>query len=184
MSANSEQELLAALVESRAETRAAFENRALIYAHLLDEIEAELGLERAVNTMKRAIYRRGAEIGERYRAAVEAGDLAELGRKFVESSPCGGALFAPGVEDLPSGVEESVSERILLRMTACPLVEAWREAGCSPERVDLLCEIAAAVDYGTFEGAGLELEFLDRQACPGSERCLLCLRPRQRPFGG
>jgi hypothetical protein len=39
-----------------------------------------------------------------------------------------------------------------------------------------MCSIAAAVDEGTFEAAGLELTFLDRIGCVGSERCLLELR--------
>jgi len=163
----------AALARSRAETRAAFANRALMYAAIFDELEAELGTERATALMKRAIYRRGLDIGRKYRAAAEAGDLDEVGRLFVEGSPCEGALFEPAVDEAPE------RGRVVLRMTACPLADAWREAGLGSERVDLLCEIAAAVDEGTFEGAGLDLRFLDRQACSGSDRCLLELRLRE-----
>ncbi|HZL03860.1 MAG TPA: hypothetical protein VFE45_00320 [Coriobacteriia bacterium] len=91
----------AALERSRAETRSAFENRALAYAYIYDELGAE---------------------------------------------------------------------------------DAWLAAGYSAEKTDLLCEIAAAVDEGTFEGAGLDLRFLDRQACAGSAKCLLELRVRvERP---
>lgn len=158
----------------RAETRAAFENRALMYSYLLDVLEDELGLEKAVELMKRAIYRRGLEVGARYREAASSGDLDAVGRLFVEGSPAEGALFEPAVEQAPS------EGATVLRMTSCPLVQAWRDAGYDAERVDLLCEIAAAVDYGTFEGAGLELRFLDRQACPGSDRCLLELRLKDR----
>lgn len=161
-----------ALAACRNEVHASFENRALLYAHILDVLEEELGTSAAAQLMKRAIHRRGLEIGAKYREAAEAGDLAEVGRLFVEGSPCDGALFEPAVDEVPE------SGRTVLRMTRCPLVEAWREAGLSPERVDLLCDIAAAVDEGTFEGAGLDLVFLDRQACPGSERCLLELRLR------
>ena len=50
-----ERELEAALKKSRAETRAAFENRALMYAYLYDELGTELGTERATDLMKRAI---------------------------------------------------------------------------------------------------------------------------------
>jgi hypothetical protein len=39
-----------------------------------------------------------------------------------------------------------------------------------------MCEIAAAVDEGTFQGAGLELTFLDRRGRAGAEKCLLELR--------
>lgn len=58
-------------------------------------------------------------------------------------------------------------------MTACPLVEAWKAHGVSDEEVDLLCEIAAAVDEGTFEGAGLQVDITDRLGRAGSTRCVL-----------
>ncbi len=161
-----------ALEASRAETRAAFANRALMYAAIFGELEEELGTERAAEIMKRAIYKRGIEIGAAYREAAAAGDLEEVGRLFVELSPADGSLFVPAVE------EPAADGRIVLRMTGCPLAEAWRDAGFDEERVDLLCEVAAAVDYGTFEGAGLDLEFLDRQACAGSQKCLLELKLR------
>lgn len=165
-------ELTAALERAHAETRAAFENRALMYAYLYDELEAELGAERATEIMKRAIYRRGLEVGEGFRDAAEAGDLHEVARRFVAGSPAGGAFFEPALEEEPS------DGRVVLRMTGCPLKDAWRKAGYPAEKVDHLCDIAAAVDYGTFEGAGLGLTFLDRQACPGSEKCLLELKLR------
>ncbi len=158
-----------ALEQSRAETRAAFENRALMYFHLFEVLAEELGEERAVEVMKRAVYRRGLEVAEKYKAAGAAGDLDEVGRVFCGGSPCEGTLFEPGVE-------RRDEDLIVLRMTACPLVDAWRKEGASAEKIDSLCEIAAAVDEGTFEGAGLELVFLDRLGSPGSDRCLLELR--------
>lgn len=155
------------LKEARLETRAAFENRAMIYAYMLEELESEIGLEKAVDVMKRAIYRRGTDVGRKYKKAAESCDLSEVGKLFVEGSPSGGALFEPAVD------READEQSIIMRMTACPLVDAWQAAGYDEKRVDLLCEIAAAVDYGTFEGAGLHLEFLDRKGCCGSDRCLL-----------
>lgn len=164
-------DLEAQLAAAHAETRAAFVNRALVIAHVFEAMEEELGTERAAEVMKRAIYRRGLEIAEKYRAAAAARDLAEVGRLFVEGSPSGGAVFTPSIEEYAP--EEG---RLVLRMDTCALKDAWIEAGYPPERVDLFCEIAAAVDYGTFEGAGLVLRFLDRQPCPeGSGRCLLDL---------
>ena len=71
-------------------------------------------------------------------------------------------------------------EQIILRMTACPLVDAWRAVGASETDIDTLCAIASAVDEGTFETAGLELTFLDRLGRPGADRCLLQLRPAAR----
>ena len=111
--------------------------------------------------MKRAIRRRGVEVGAKYRDAASRGDLAEVARIFVEGSPAGGSLFEPGVEEGPA------EGRLVLRMTECPLVEAWKAAGYDAEYVDHLCEIAAEVDHGTFEGAGLDLVFLERKPEPG-----------------
>ena len=154
---------------ARAETRASYANRGLIYAYLYEELSDELGEGRAADLMKHAIHRRGLEIGRKYRPAVHSGDLAEVGRIFCETSACGGELFQPAVEEESEG-------RIVLKMTACPLLDAWREAGFGPEECDHLCEIAAAVDEGTFESAGLELTFLERRGMPGAEACLLELR--------
>lgn len=161
------------LEHSQAETRASFENRALMYAYMYEELSDELGEERATELMRRAIHRRGLEVGRAYRAAAQAGDLEQVGQIFCEGSPCGGALFDPGVEDIDE-------DRVVLRMTSCPLMDAWRRAGFDPEECERLCFIAAAVDEGTFEGAGLQLEFLDRLGVPGSERCLLELRVPER----
>ncbi len=158
---------------SRAETVAAFQNRAIVLAYLFEELEAELGAERAAEIMKRAIYRRGLEIGERYADAAARGDLDEVGRLFVEGSPAGGALFEPAI------AEPAHDGRTVLSMTACPLVDAWRAAGYSAERVDALCEIASAVDEGTFEGAGLDIRFIDRQSCPNHGACLIELKTRE-----
>lgn len=159
--------------QARAETRASFENRALMYYYIYTEFSAEIGPDRAADTMKRAIRRRGVEIGEHYREAAQAGDLEEVARIFCAESACEGDLFTPGVE-------ERDGERVLLRMETCPLVDAWRKAGLSEQEVDRMCEISSAVDYGTFEGAGLELTFRERQAEPGGTRCVLELRvPKQ-----
>ncbi len=158
-----------ALDISRQETRSAFENRALMYLYIYEELSDELGPEKAAELMKRAIHRRGLEVGRKYRPAVAAGDLEEVAAVFCDGSPCEGELFEPGVE-------EQGEERVVLRMSACPLVDAWRGVGLLPEEIDTMCDIAAAVDEGTFEAAGLELTFLDRLGSPGSTHCLLALR--------
>ena len=162
------EELQASLERSRAETRGAFENRALMYAYLYEELLGVLGRDEAVAVMKRALYRRGLEVGRKYRDAAKSGDLAEVGAIFCGGSPCAGTLFDPGIEENSDG-------RIVLRMTSCPLVDAWRTAGLPAEEIDTLCEIAAAVDEGTFAGAGLGLEFLSRLGA-GEDKCLLDLR--------
>lgn len=163
------EQLVEALEAARRETRAAFENRGLVYSAIFHELAGEVGRERATDIMKRAIRKRGLEIGRKYRDAVAAGDLRLVGCIFCEGSACEGELFSPGIESFDG-------ETLVLRMESCPLVDAWEAEGMAPEDVDLMCEIAAAVDEGTFEGAGLELEFLDRAGKAGSSRCLLQLR--------
>jgi hypothetical protein len=160
--------LEAELEKSRAETRAAFETRAYMYAYIYEELLGAMGREAAVALMKRAIHRRGLEVGLKYRSAVESADLIEVGSIFCDGSPCEGSLFEPGVEESSEG-------RIVLRMTSCPLVGTWREMGLPADEVDTLCDIAAAVDHGTFEGAGLDLEFLSRLGVAGNTQCLLDL---------
>jgi hypothetical protein len=166
-SARTVEQLTADLVQSRAETRSAFENRAYMYAYIYEELVTVSGKDAAVALMKRAIYRRGLEVGRKYRPAVESANLVEVGSIFCDGSPCQGGLFEPGIEESSDG-------HIVLRMTACPLVEAWQGMGLPAEEVDTLCEIAAAVDEGTFAGAGLGLEFLSRIGA-GENRCLLSL---------
>jgi hypothetical protein len=161
------EQLEAQLGKSRAETRAAFETRAYMYAYIYEELSAELGRDKAVELMKRAIYRRGLEVGKKYRDAAQRADLTEVGSIFCEGSPCEGALFEPGIEETAEG-------RIVLRMTSCPLVTAWRAMNLPAEEVDTLCDIAAAVDEGTFAGAGLDLTFLSRLGA-GESKCLLDL---------
>ena len=165
-------ELETALAKARTETRAAFENRALIYSALYDEFAAEFGEERTTEIMKRAIFNRGLDVGKKYRSAAAEGDLDQVGTIFCGGSPCAGTLFTPGIEARDEG-------RIVLRMTTCPLHAAWAAEGRSAEQIDRLCEIAAAVDEGTFESAGLDLTFLDRLGVPGSRSCLLELKTRE-----
>jgi hypothetical protein len=162
------EELETALAKSQAETRASFENRAYMYAYIYEELEQAMGREAAVELMKRAIYRRGLEVGRKYAAAAERGDMIEVGSIFCSGSPCDGGMFEPGIEEREDG-------RVVLRMTACPLVDAWRAIGLPAEEIDTLCEIAAAVDEGTFEGAGLDLQFLSRIGA-GADKCLLDLQ--------
>jgi hypothetical protein len=163
------EDLEAQLAQSRAETRASFENRAYMYAYIYEELAGAMGKDEAIALMKRAIYRRGLEVGRKYRPAVEAADLIEVGSIFCDGSPCKGAMFEPGIESSSKG-------HIVLRMTACPLVDAWRGMGLPDEEVDTLCDIAAAVDEGTFAGAGLDLTFLSRIGLAGTDKCLLDLQ--------
>jgi hypothetical protein len=145
-----------------------FKNRARIYYLIFDELRNELGAERAEAVLKRAVYRRGVEIGSSKFARFAPCDLAGLEAAFLDGIPDQGRMFQPEV--LQSG-----AEAIDIKFHACPLREAWQEAGLADEEVAALCRIAARVDNGTFEGAGFGF-FADTWQ-PGGEGCC-CLHIR------
>ena len=157
--------------QAKLEIRAAFANRAAMYFHIFDEMRAQLGEARATDIMRRAIYARGVEHGKKYHDAVAAGDFASIGEMFVSGSACEGELFEPSVDEVRE-------DGLVLRMTGCPLLQTWREMGASERDADLMCEIAAAVDEGTWEGAGLDFSFRERLGQPGATACVLDIRRR------
>ncbi|MFZ5830202.1 MAG: L-2-amino-thiazoline-4-carboxylic acid hydrolase [Planctomycetota bacterium] len=148
--------------ELRAELYDSFKNRAMIYWLIYDELRQEVGPERAENVLSRAIYRRGMERGrEKYRKYGPR-DLKGLKEAFLGGIADDGKMFSPEiVRDDAEGLD--------IKFHACPLRDAWLEAGLKPEDVAALCRIASRVDYGTFEGAGFR--FTADTWTPGDEGC-------------
>ena len=134
----------------QAELRASFKNRAVLYFLIFDELRRELGEERAAAVMKRAIRRRGAQIGERFRDFAP-GDLAGLRDAFLAIIPDEGRMFEPRVVRCDA-------ERLEIHLEACPLKEAWEELRLDDRDKALMCEIAGEIDKGTFEAAGFSFE--------------------------
>ena len=61
------------------------------------------------------------------------------------------------------------------QMGFCPLVELWREEGCTADEVRLLCDIAMEGDRGRAEHHGLTME-LPATIAGGAERGRLIVR--------
>ncbi len=139
---------------------AQMKNRALVYLEMYDVLEAELGAAKAEELLTRAIYRRGCQMGTSF-AKYGPADLAGLQKAFLASVPGGEALFEPQVRKSGAALE--------IQLRACPLKDAWREAGLPEQKVALLCRIAGAVDKGLFEGAGFRFE--NRTWTPGAQGC-------------
>lgn len=59
-------------------------------------------------------------------------------------------------------------------MGFCPLVELWREEGCTAEEVQLLCDIAMEADRARAEAHGLKME-LPATLAGGAPRCRMIL---------
>jgi hypothetical protein len=130
----------------RQELEGAFRNRADLYRLFLDELEAELGPERAEALMARALERRGEEVASALFRDVPADPVA-VGDCFLSVSPDGGRMYPHEAERSP--------DSMTIKVHRCPLKDAWNAAGLPPERVATLCRIAGAFDKGLFEAAGL-----------------------------
>ena len=146
----------------------AYKNRGMMYYHIFQELRAEVGEGRAVDIMKRGIYNRGLEIGKKYKKFAPA-DLEGLKNAFLSGAADQGKMFQPQVLRCDgAGLD--------IQMQKCPLKEAYEEAGLTDEEIATMCNIAAVVDYGTFEGAGFR--FYADTWKPGEEGCCrLHIRP-------
>ncbi len=157
----SEQTLRAQLYDS-------YKNRALFYHAIFEELRQELGDARAEEILSRAIYRRGEQRGREKYAQFGPNDLAGLQAAFLGGMADDGKMFRPEVlRSDPAALD--------VKFHACPLREAWLEAGLSDEDVATLCRIASQVDDGTFEAAGFDFTADTWQ--PGGEGCC-CLHIR------
>jgi hypothetical protein len=64
------------------------------------------------------------------------------------------------------------------RMKFCALVEAWREMGCTPEEIDLFCDIAMEGDRGRADAHGVRME-LEERIARGNPYCQLRIFDRR-----
>jgi hypothetical protein len=152
----------------REELRASFKNRAILYYLIFDELRQELGQDRAAEILMRAIYRRGAQIGQQFQAYGPQ-DLAGLKEAFLSIIPDSGRMFEPQVQS-------STDDGLDINLEACPLKAAWEELGLSEEDRVTMCRIAGEIDKGTFEAAGFEFQPDTWQ--PGRSGCChLHIRP-------
>jgi hypothetical protein len=161
----SEEQLRTQLYES-------FKHRALIYHAIFEELREELGDDRAEEILSRAIYRRGEQCGRAKYARFAPANLAGLKAAFWAGLPDDGRMFQPEIlRDDAAALD--------IKFHACPLRDAWREAGLPEEDVAALCRIASQIDDGTFEAAGFEFSADTWQ--PGGEGCCcLYIRPGRR----
>ena len=146
----------------------AYKNRGMMYYHIFQELRKEVGDERAAEIIKRGIYNRGLEMGKKYEKFGPT-DLEGLKDAFLAGSADQGKMFQPEVLRCDT-------EGLDIQMRSCPLKQGYEEAGLSDEEIARMCDIAAVVDCGTFEGAGFRF-FADTWK-PGEEGCCrLHIRP-------
>lgn len=141
--------------------RAQIANRALFYLAAYDALTDAIGAERAEAVLTRAVRLRGRAVGEAFRRFAPA-DLAGLKEAFLGGLPGGEALFRPELRRCDAAALE-------IKFQACPLQQAWQDAGVPEPKRAVLCRIAGAVDLGTFEAAGFGIE--NRTWTPGAAGC-------------
>lgn len=134
----------------REELQASFKNRAVLYYFMFDELRKEVGSDRALEILKRAIYRRGKQIGERF-SEFAPDNLPGLKDAFLKIIPDQGRMFHPHVVQCDS-------ESLVIHLETCPLKEAWEELGLDDQEKTIMCELAGEIDKGTFEGAGFAFQ--------------------------
>jgi hypothetical protein len=153
----------------RNELRASFKNRAILYYLIFDELRQEVGEEKAAQILKRAIYRRGEQIGQQF-CQFAPDNLTGLKDAFLEIIPDEGRMFDPHVVQCDT-------DSLEVHLEACPLKEAWEELGLDEKDRTAMCEIAGEIDKGTFEAAGFAFEPDTWQ--PGRSGCChLNIRPK------
>jgi hypothetical protein len=146
-------------------------NRAMMCYYIFKELREEVGEERAVEIMKRAIYKRGIEVGKTL-AEYAPNDLEGLKKAFLERVvPDDDHMFKPEVLRCDG-------EELEIKLHMCPLKDAFRDAGLGEDEMATMLSIAAQVDYGTFEGAGFDFSAGTWQ--PGKQGCChLHIRPKR-----
>jgi predicted ArsR family transcriptional regulator len=130
----------------------AYKKRAMVYYYLFDEMEKAFGQAEAQKIFKQATYRLGQDIQKQYAQFLNQDDFQGLAAYFRDSSPLNGELFHPEIEGVDQG-------GAILTMKSCPLVSAWKELGLSDQKIQTLCDVASAIDYGTFETDKTALSF-------------------------
>ncbi|HJN11178.1 MAG: L-2-amino-thiazoline-4-carboxylic acid hydrolase [Pirellulaceae bacterium] len=134
----------------RHELQASFKNRAILYYLIFDELRNEIGEEQAVTVLKRAIYRRGEQIGQQF-CQFAPENLTGLRDAFLGIIPDEGRLFDPHVMQCDA-------DALVVHLESCPLKGAWEELSLDEHDRTVMCEIAGEIDKGTFEAAGFSFE--------------------------
>lgn len=152
----------ATVADLRQQLEGALRNRAMLVAALLDELEPELGAERAEAALARALRRRGEGAGRRFLADCAPADFARLRERFIDFLPDHGCMFEIETTRCDAG-------GLGLKFRTCPVKAAYEAAGLTPERMQALLRISGAGDVGLFEGAGFAIR--NDTWTPGDEGC-------------
>jgi hypothetical protein len=129
--------------------RAAIKDRATWFALLYRSFNEALPEKDVERLARKAVYEFG-----RLKAKKDPADFSP--RVWVERHVAKGSAL---VFDSDVEIHEEGSVQ---RMKYCPLVEAWKEMGCTPEEIELFCDIAMEGDRGRADAHGVRMELEER----------------------
>ncbi|WP_179953986.1 L-2-amino-thiazoline-4-carboxylic acid hydrolase [Denitrobaculum tricleocarpae] len=140
----------------------AIKERGLLYVTTFRELRKRYGEEEAISIMRSVSHAHGVQVGT---------SMAQFGPRDFEGickawvlSPENGATFRPDIRRLDElGIE--------VKMTACPIKDAWVDSGCSDEEICTLLYCASAYDRAALETAGFACEI--ELWSPGKDGCCL-----------
>lgn len=150
---------LAAEKEMVQRIRAAIKDRAIWFALLYRSFGEALPQQEVERLARKAIRQFG-----RMKALKDPVDFSP--RAWVEKHVEKGSSL---VFDSDVEVKEGTAVQ---KMKHCPLVEAWREMGCTEEEIRLFCDIAMEGDRGRAEAHGVGMRLQERIAL-GDPYCRL-----------
>jgi hypothetical protein len=138
--------------------------RGMVYVMVLNVLTEEYGKEKAVELLKKAVFRWGEMMGEQLKAqgVVTARDMADKWCLPLE-------VPAIGYEEV-----ESSTDRVTVRLSTCCHKPVWEATGIPKEEWPLMCEIAEELDLGVAKPLGLKIEFSDLIA-KGDKGCELTI---------
>jgi hypothetical protein len=129
--------------------RAAIKDRAIWFALLYRNFRGAFPEKEVEQLARKAIFEFG-----RMKAKNDPADFSP--RAWVEKHVSKGSslVFDSDVEVNEKGAVQ--------RMKFCALVEAWKEMGCTPQEIDLFCDIAMEGDRGRADAHGVRMELEER----------------------
>ena len=160
----------AAVSDLRQQLKNLLKSRAMLMAALLEELEPEIGLERAEAILKRVMHNRSEGAGKRFLSDCAPSNMPLLRTRFTDFLPDHGGLFE--IE-----TTRCDASGLGLKFKTCPVKEAYEEAGIAAERMQVLLRIAGGGDVGLFEGAGFAIRN-DTWAPGGQGCCHLHIEPK------
>ena len=144
--------------------RAGIADRA-IWFHLLLKAAQEQGAD-SKKVSEQALTAFGKKAAESYGRMLKPAD-------FVRAMDQG-----IGKEAFQSQEVKAEDDLAVLRLNYCPLVQAWKDYGLTPERIKTLCRLTQYGDCGRLWGSPLRLEFTSLIS-QGAEYCEIHVLPEK-----